>query len=185
MAPVLCQCGCGLPAPISKWTNVARGAVAGEPCRFRTGHSGTRKGRYVGKDGYVRILKPEHPRASKQGHVLEHVLVAEAALGHLLPDGAVVHHAGEKHENVGGKLALLQDQHEHLSLHRRLRVLRAGGNPFTDFLCTYCRKPQPRKEFSELKNGTVHGVCRTCNRESKRVKPENRKRSWARRKAVA
>lgn len=37
--PKLCECGCGLPAPISP-QNVARnGYVAGQPRRFRKGHN--------------------------------------------------------------------------------------------------------------------------------------------------
>lgn len=37
-APALCECGCGLPAPIAKVTSRARGWVKGEPTRFRRGH---------------------------------------------------------------------------------------------------------------------------------------------------
>jgi hypothetical protein len=35
----LCDCGCGKPAPISKTTDPKRGAVKGQPTRFRVGHS--------------------------------------------------------------------------------------------------------------------------------------------------
>lgn len=34
----LCECGCGLPAPISKWTNKKYGYVRGQPVRFINGH---------------------------------------------------------------------------------------------------------------------------------------------------
>lgn len=36
---VLCECGCGQPAPISPYTNKTRGYVKGEPRRFIHGHS--------------------------------------------------------------------------------------------------------------------------------------------------
>lgn len=35
----LCECGCGLPAPIAPQTMRDRGWVRGEPLRFRQGHS--------------------------------------------------------------------------------------------------------------------------------------------------
>jgi len=34
----LCECGCGLPAPIAKKTNTRRGHVKGQPIRFIVGH---------------------------------------------------------------------------------------------------------------------------------------------------
>jgi hypothetical protein len=42
----LCQCGCGLPAPLAARTNSVRGHVKGQPTRFRAGHNRgpTRKG---------------------------------------------------------------------------------------------------------------------------------------------
>lgn len=36
--PVLCQCGCGQPAPTAQRTNRAKGHVKGQPARFRQGH---------------------------------------------------------------------------------------------------------------------------------------------------
>ncbi len=35
----LCQCGCGLPAPIAKRTDRRYGAVRGQPRRFVKGHN--------------------------------------------------------------------------------------------------------------------------------------------------
>src|SRR5262245_26460201 len=37
--PKLCECGCGQPVEIAKWTNKRHGTVAGQPRRFRTGHN--------------------------------------------------------------------------------------------------------------------------------------------------
>ena len=40
-APVkLCECGCGRPAPIAKWTNSRYGHVKDQPTRFIRGHAG-------------------------------------------------------------------------------------------------------------------------------------------------
>lgn len=38
-SPKLCECGCGLPAPIAKRTDTAKGHKKGEPTRFIRGHS--------------------------------------------------------------------------------------------------------------------------------------------------
>jgi hypothetical protein len=34
----LCECGCGKPAPISKYTNRNRGRIKGQPFRYCVGH---------------------------------------------------------------------------------------------------------------------------------------------------
>ncbi len=39
-AAVLCQCGCGQPAPIAKKTIASKGYVKGRPVRFIRGHVG-------------------------------------------------------------------------------------------------------------------------------------------------
>lgn len=39
MATVLCQCGCGMPAPIAYRTNRAEGVTRGQPRRFIQGHN--------------------------------------------------------------------------------------------------------------------------------------------------
>jgi hypothetical protein len=38
MTPKLCECGCGLPAPIAKVTRTPLGHVRGQPIRFIKGH---------------------------------------------------------------------------------------------------------------------------------------------------
>lgn len=38
MTVKLCECGCGEPAPIAKWTDTRWGAVKGEPQRYVRGH---------------------------------------------------------------------------------------------------------------------------------------------------
>lgn len=52
-----------------------------------------RGGRYKEpQKGYVMVRNPKHPRARKNGYVLEHILVAESMLGRPLKDGEEIHH---------------------------------------------------------------------------------------------
>lgn len=43
-------------------------------------------------DGYIRLLKPEHPNASQKGYVQEHHLVMEKMIGRYLVSPENVHH---------------------------------------------------------------------------------------------
>lgn len=52
--------------------------------------------------------------------MLEHIVIAERALGKFLPDGTVVHHVNDnRSENVGRNLVICQDQGYHNLLHER------------------------------------------------------------------
>ena len=118
-------------------------------------------------EGYVAVYRPDHPRASKR-YVLEHRLVVECVLGHLLPVDAVVHHVNDtKIDNRTDNLVALENLSEHMALHMRRRVLRAGGNPWTQRLCTDCG---PR-DFDAFKPGSDRAFscrCRDCRRANDR-----------------
>lgn len=89
-----------------------------------------------------------------------HVLRAEKALGRPLPPEAVVHHAdGSKGDKA--PLVICQDQAYHLLLHRRMRIVRAGGNPNTQSICRVCG-PQDVAKFSPHQNGYPYPYCRVC-----------------------
>lgn len=89
-----------------------------------------------------------------------HVERAERALGRPLPKGTIVHHAdGTKDDHA--PLVICQDQAYHLLLHRRMRIVRAGGNPNTDSICRTCG-PQPVENFSPHGSGLPYPYCRSC-----------------------
>ena len=129
----LCECGCGEPAPISKRNRYDLGFVKGQPIRFIRGHNynqlplkkgednGMWKGGKVDRKGYVGIKQ-------KSGrYKLEHIIIAEKALGKPLPVHAVVHHHnGIKSENQNSNLVVCENNAYHLHLHKRQRAFERG-----------------------------------------------------------
>lgn len=51
-----------------------------------------RGGKGIDSEGYVRVHRPEHPRAEKNGYVREHILVWEQYHQRKVPKGYVIHH---------------------------------------------------------------------------------------------
>lgn len=63
-------------------------------------HWNWKGGRHKMHSGYIEVYKPEHPRATVRGYVLEHILVWEQTHHQPLPDGWVIHHLnGIKDDN--------------------------------------------------------------------------------------
>ena len=134
----LCECGCGGIAPLAPQSISGRGIIKGQPLRFIARHY---KSRLIGKDhpmwrggvkrvggpdGYIMLHRPEHRKAVR-GYVYEHVLVAEHALGHPLPNGAEIHHAnGIKDDNRNANLVICENHEYHHELHVRRRAVLAG-----------------------------------------------------------
>jgi hypothetical protein len=102
-----------------------------------------------------------------------HVQIAAAALGRTLPRGAEVHHVnGDKWDNRHSNLVICQDRAYHALLHRNLRILRAGGDPFRDSHCSLGNHLAPIERFYRRKKassgkqaGALTTVCVDCNRE--------------------
>lgn len=138
-------------------------------------------GRYVDPAGYVRVICHGHPRAYRDGYVLEHILKAEHALGKALPPAAIVHHHDEiKHHNENSNLVICQDNAYHRTIHARMRVLASGHSPHLYQICWRCG-PKLISEFGRNRaNYTgVNFTCRSC------VNDLNRDRRKAKRRAIA
>lgn len=174
----LCECGCGNPAPIAKKTVARLGHVKGMPIRFIyhhqtspidiTKHARWKGGRALHDSGYQLVRCPGHPRANKGGYVLEHILVAEKAIGRYLPISAQVHHVNEVRScNENGNLVICQDLAYHKLIHQRTEAFRATGDPRMR-RCSFCQKWG--LDLRETSGSAHHLACRAIYRKSKIMK---------------
>lgn len=73
-----------------KWKKSAR---CNSCNRALTGPASSKwKGGRVESNGYVRVYKPDHPRAHSGRYIGEHTLVMEAHIGRYLIEGETTHH---------------------------------------------------------------------------------------------
>lgn len=118
-------------------------------------------GRQITDKGYVRLKRPGHPRATVDGYVAEHILIAEKALGKPLPPKAVIHHHnGVKGDNKNSNLVICEDEAYHKLLHMRLNAYKACGH--ADWRrCRYCKTWDDPINLS-IQDATVyHKRCAT------------------------
>jgi hypothetical protein len=123
------------------------------------------KGGKTVSHGYAVKSAPGHPKATSNSYVYEHILVAEVALGRVLPKSAVVHHVDLcSSNNRNSNLVICQDQAYHMLLHARLRIQRAGGDPNLDKICGTCKKVLSRQKFGSDRCAPdrLRGECREC-----------------------
>lgn len=119
---------------------------------------------------YKRVVAHGHPRADRDGHVKEHKVIAERAIGRYLPLGAEIHHVDENPlNNANSNLVICQDRAYHKLLHKRARIVRAGGNPNTQRICSSCKQIKDVCEFNRRADD-YQTACRWCQARYQRGK---------------
>ena len=110
------------------------------------------------------------------GKTLEHILVAERAIGKRLPENAVLHHVnGDRVDNKHSNLVICENQSYHKLLHLREKRLRLFGR--TDVKqCRVCRCVKSLKQFYHDRSNALEGkaaLCKLCSdlrRSARRAK---------------
>ena len=80
------------------------------------------------KDGYIYVYFPDHPKSTKEGYILEHILVMECLIGRYLDEREVVHHKnGKRSDNRKENLELMTIE-EHARFHMKERHAKRKEN---------------------------------------------------------
>lgn len=163
----LCTCGCGGQTSVAKRNSRRTGMRKGWHHRF-IGRHNTRGqnnpawngGRHQHAKGYWFVYMPTHPRANVNGCVLEHLLVAERALGRPIPPQHPVHHVNEDPpDNRPRNLVICQDAAYHSLLHVRMRAKAATGDPNL-LLCKLCGEyDKPETMYVYEREAPKHRSC--------------------------
>lgn len=72
-------------------------------------------------DGYIAIYFPDHPCSTKEGYIMEHILVMEARIGRHLKENECVHHINENKTDNRKENLLLMTNSEHMAYHSKKR----------------------------------------------------------------
>jgi hypothetical protein len=144
--------------------------IPAPPTRRPRGRKGDRHHNWKGGGGIVNHYavnhSPGHPRAhGGTSKVYQHILVAEKALGHALPADACVHHVDEvKTNNTNSNLVICENNAYHRLIHARLKIVKRGGDPNREKVCSKCRRLLDHREFTKnVKSWNGLGQnCRGC-----------------------
>lgn len=139
----LCECGCGERTSIATMSNKRWGHVAGQPMRYRVGHS-------------PRTAHPkkrtawDHRSADKRGLVVVTRLQAEAALGRFLDHNEFVY-------TIAGTLVVGRRGYSNL-IRYRLAAKAATGSA-SSVWCQGCHAWGPREAMTRRGSTIGHPAC--------------------------
>lgn len=123
-------------------------------------------------DGYIAIYFPDHPKANKDGYIMEHILVMECALGRWIAEDEVVHH--KNHDRSDNRLENLEvmKRTDHMALHTKERHLNGGIKHYTKRvkdLTTGILFDSVKDAADSIGTSSTH-VSRVCRGERKSTK---------------
>lgn len=101
------------------------------------------------------------------GGRLEHVEVAEKAIGRKLNSGEVVHHVDENKTNNNSSNLVICSIGYHKVIHQRTNALNASGNANWR-KCRICKEYDDPKNMYVYGTGSVHNECRKKQHKEKR-----------------
>lgn len=170
-----CLCDCGTVAVVIGG-NLRMGTTSSCGCGKKgSAHHNWSGGKRPDGHGYIKIVVPGHPRAGYENTVLEHVIVAEKALGRYLPkEHPVHHHDRNPSNNVNANLVICENASYHALLHRRMLIVEAGGDPNINKLCPACKCVLIRELDFNRSRASIDGrfsLCKRCvsARQAKKV----------------
>lgn len=79
------------------------------------------------KDGYNYIYFPDHPKSTKDGYIMEHILVMECNIGRWLKEDEIVHHKNHIRDDNRIENLQLMTFSEHARLHMLERINKRKG----------------------------------------------------------
>lgn len=105
-------------------------------------------GKYIDDKGYVRVLRPEHPK-NIRGYAYEHRLVMEEYIGRFLEFWETVHHINEIKVDNRLENLFLCTHSEHSAIHKE------GRKPSQDQKNKMREVVKKTKPHSKRKNTTI------------------------------
>lgn len=165
-----CHCGCGRKTNLCRDNDPQRKYVKDEPHKFLAGHhdpnscgsnhANWKGGKIKTGTGYTIEFCPDHPKANARGYVYEHILIAEKALGKLLPEKAVVHH------HTPEQLVVCQDQAYHMLIELKTRAYDACGHANWR-KCNICKQYDKPENLYIHPNFVLHRECENARARAK------------------
>jgi HNH endonuclease len=156
----LCACGCGNRVKGHRQWGVGKiiwNKYFSQRCP--KGKQVGTKDKVVAARGYIFLYMPDHPHA-RGLYVPEHAVIAETALGRILPGGAEVHHVDENRQNnANNNLVICQNRAYHMLLHQRTDALKACGDASFRkcHLCQVYGDPNTMRSYNG--KGFTHWEC--------------------------
>lgn len=119
------------------------------------------------------VCSPDHPNKDRRGYVMEHRLVAETAIGYVLPATVKIHHFNEiKCDNRNTNLVICEDQRYHMLIHLMQHHLALGAIPGVTKHCARCKEIKGRTLFGPDRRSVddLTQWCRLCINRQARVR---------------